>query len=172
MLWIPKVGTTCRQRNKEKRKLMGGMCVNIPACSLPASSTETRRRGSSATCLLPTTSSTKWNKSLRPHPLCASLFSRSLVAASGGARLSSPAPHYFLWSRGAKTPDSSDAESEGKKRVTNGGGGGRDAVLDIQLGHTAATPQTGLRVARTLKYSSGGEGGRMKRREERGGKRV
>lgn len=39
-------------------------------------------------------------------------------------------------------------------------------MLDIQLGHTAATPQTGLRVARTLKYSSGGEGGRMKRRGE------
>lgn len=42
-------------------------------------------------------------------------------------------------------------------------------MLDIQLGHTAATPQTGLRVARTLKYSSSREGGGMKRREERRG---
>lgn len=39
------------------------------------------------------------------------------------------------------------------------GGGG--AVLNILLGRTAATPQTGFRVACTLKYSSGGEGGGM-----------
>lgn len=53
--------------------------------------------------------------------------------------------------------------------MTNAEKGRGGAVLDIQLGHTAATPQTGLRVARILKYSSGGEGGGMKRREERRG---
>lgn len=35
-----------------------------------------------------------------------------------------------------------------------------DAELNILLGRTAATPQTGFRMACTLKYSSGGEGGK------------
>lgn len=62
---------------------------------------------------------------------CASLFTGSLVAACGGARLSSPAPHYFLQSRGAKTPDSSDAESEGEKESSGsreGMGGGQCSI--------------------------------------------
>lgn len=36
---------------------------------------------------------------------------------------------------------------------------GGSTVLNILLGRSAATPQTGFRVARTLKYSSGGGGG-------------
>lgn len=37
--------------------------------------------------------------------------------------------------------------------------GGGSTVLNILLGRTAATPQTGFRVARTLKYSSDGGSG-------------
>lgn len=48
-----------------------------------------------------------------------------------------------------------------KRELGEKGGGGVSAVLNILLGHTAATPQTGFRVACTLKYSSGGEGGGM-----------
>lgn len=55
-------------------------------------------------------------------------------------------------------------QSQREKRARGVGrwrqrGDGLHTVLNILLGRTAATPQTGLRVARTLKYSSGRGGG-------------
>lgn len=55
------------RHKEENSKLMGGVCLSgrLPALRR----LETRCQGLSVTCLLATTPSDEWNKSLRPHPV-------------------------------------------------------------------------------------------------------
>lgn len=131
------------------------MSVRLPALRW----LEMRCRGPSVTCLLPATSSDEWNKSLRPHPVLRlsfqSVFSRCLRWSSSlfaSTSLFPPEPR-------GKDSRFLRCRVRGRKESSGRRGGG--AVLNILLGRTAATPQTGFRVACTLKYSSGGEGGGM-----------
>lgn len=108
---VPEVGATRRLRNEKEENVCQYANVrkhtHTRTRPLPRRPAATCHQGLSVTCLrpLPAPSGTSLSGLLAPQ-----LFSRSSVAVQRWSCHSPLAPHYFLGSRGAKTPDSLDAE--------------------------------------------------------------